>query len=166
MRQSSEQELDRYGVVCLTTANDNILMWSHYAGSHTGICLGYTPSPDAMDFACAFKVRYESVRPQFNMMNSMIEQSVFDALVTKSTDWSYEKEWRLIDHRILERKRTYPPATLVEIIFGCRVSSENKDRIFAAVAGSKSAPNFFIARPSQTHFSLEIDPDFRESSDW
>ena len=28
------------GIYCLTKANDNILMWAHYAKNHKGYCLG------------------------------------------------------------------------------------------------------------------------------
>jgi Protein of unknown function (DUF2971) len=158
MREASEQELERYGVACLTTERDNILMWSHYAGNHTGVCLGYKPSQKAMDFACAYKVRYEPVRPQYNLMHSMMKQNVFEALVTKSLDWKYENEWRMIDHRIANRKRNYPPCSLAEIIFGCQVSGEAREAILSAVAGSRSKPAFFSSRPSETHFTLDLIP--------
>lgn len=29
------------GVYCLTTVPDSILMWSHYANNHKGVCLEY-----------------------------------------------------------------------------------------------------------------------------
>src|SRR5579872_1864775 len=29
---------DRYRVYCVSTKPDNTLMWSHYAGSHAGVC--------------------------------------------------------------------------------------------------------------------------------
>jgi predicted DNA binding CopG/RHH family protein len=32
---------DRFGVASLTTNNNDALMWSHYASSHTGICIEY-----------------------------------------------------------------------------------------------------------------------------
>ena len=34
------EQIKRLGILCLTSTNDNILMWSHYA-SHNGICLEY-----------------------------------------------------------------------------------------------------------------------------
>jgi Protein of unknown function (DUF2971) len=158
MRQAREQELERFGVVCLTTVKDDILMWSHYAGSHSGVCLGYKPSADAMDFAYAYRVMYQKSRPQFNLMHSMVEQNIFEALVTKSDSWSYEKEWRMLNHRIENRTRPYPPAALVEIVFGYDISDTNRDAIVTAVSKSKSSPKFFSTRPSETHFSLNLEP--------
>ena len=32
------EHINRSGICCLTTRNDNLLMWSHYANSHTGLC--------------------------------------------------------------------------------------------------------------------------------
>lgn len=35
--------LETKKILCLTSEFDNLLMWSHYANSHTGICIEYTP---------------------------------------------------------------------------------------------------------------------------
>ena len=36
-----EEEAARLGMLCLSERPDDILMWSHYAGSHTGFCLEF-----------------------------------------------------------------------------------------------------------------------------
>ena len=35
--------LESKKILCLATEHDNLLMWSHYADSHKGICIEYTP---------------------------------------------------------------------------------------------------------------------------
>ena len=34
-------ENSKSGVTCFSEERDNIIMWSHYANSHKGICLGF-----------------------------------------------------------------------------------------------------------------------------
>jgi len=35
------QSLEKYGVLCFSRSWNNVLMWSHYADRHKGICLGF-----------------------------------------------------------------------------------------------------------------------------
>jgi hypothetical protein len=39
--QYVEDSINRSAVLSLSTTSDNILMWSHYANSHKGVCLGF-----------------------------------------------------------------------------------------------------------------------------
>ncbi|MCU8137862.1 DUF2971 domain-containing protein, partial [Vibrio vulnificus] len=38
--------LETKKILCLATEHNNLLMWSHYADSHKGICIEYTPFSD------------------------------------------------------------------------------------------------------------------------
>ena len=90
------------GVSCFSELNDSLLMWAHYANNHRGICveydlleinrqLGFTPVP----------IIYSDERVCFQHFNiETIENDsiklLLESLTTKSTDWSYEREWRII----------------------------------------------------------------------
>ena len=41
---ANQYALNQFGIVCFSDINDSILMWSHYADSHTGFCLGFARS--------------------------------------------------------------------------------------------------------------------------
>lgn len=42
---------DNPKITCFTENNDSLLMWSYYANSHKGVCLGYKMSPkDRLEF--------------------------------------------------------------------------------------------------------------------
>lgn len=43
-------------VLCLSETNDNVLMWSHYAGGHTGFCIEFTDCKD--EELDAYKAKY------------------------------------------------------------------------------------------------------------
>jgi Protein of unknown function (DUF2971) len=96
MVQASDMEAEiakRYRVFCLTTHPKNILMWSHYAENHTGICLEF--SCQNFVFSGAFKVQYAENYPIIDITDSADER-VLVGLISKSSAWSYENEYRLI----------------------------------------------------------------------
>jgi len=87
---------NRYRVYCLAEKPNSSLMWAHYASSHTGICLEFDTrkvplTPEFPESGALFKVNYQAVYPAYNF-----HSGGFEALFTKSEDWSYEAEWRLI----------------------------------------------------------------------
>ncbi|EPJ44297.1 MAG: hypothetical protein OFPII_35920 [Osedax symbiont Rs1] len=45
----AHQDFDMYGILSMTERIDNLLMWSHYADSHTGFVIGFDPSHDFFD---------------------------------------------------------------------------------------------------------------------
>ena len=53
------------GVVCLSEVNDSILMWSHYAQNHTGLCIEFHRTPDSLlgDPEFCTPVQYSSKYP-------------------------------------------------------------------------------------------------------
>ena len=104
-----------FSVCCFTEDEDNILMWSHYADSHKGVCLIYDLSQDERYFKGLGPVMYRDEPPTIGK----IENDIIFSLLTKGPKWSYEKEWRLI--QIVTGKRPIQRECLMGIIFGCKV---------------------------------------------
>lgn len=81
-------------VFSLSETNRSALMWSHYAASHTGICIAFDFSDwqDTESFILK-KVRY--VHTPIKVPHSSM--SDFKKFATyKESSWAYEKEWRFI----------------------------------------------------------------------
>jgi hypothetical protein len=97
--QFSYDRLDNHtGVYCLAKHWDNILMWSHYASSHTGFCIGF-------DFNLLNKpglfnqgspVDYPVNYPQIDPLDKDFINIAIKKTTVKSIDWQYEYEYRLI----------------------------------------------------------------------
>src|SRR4029077_7340279 len=103
------------GVSCFATNPNSVVMWSHYANQHTGICIefsGATMLSSANFLELLHPVRYTEnfldVFRLFWLSPADIYQVRFDVLPIlaachKSKDWDYEGEWRLVsldpDHR-------------------------------------------------------------------
>lgn len=96
--QATLQKTDQYfGALSLTETPDNLLMWSHYSGQHTGMVLEFDEfhsifderkSPD--DYIRHLQqVIYSDTRP---ILKTFDDFSFSDYMLMKSTEWSYEKE--------------------------------------------------------------------------
>lgn len=98
-------------ISCFSKRNDSILMWSHYADSHRGVCLEFE-KPKQEEFA---EVEYTNKRPTIKMYNLFSTYIAHDFIgkkieaegfkyakdlikpfFIKSTDWSYEEEIRCL----------------------------------------------------------------------
>ncbi|MBL0568965.1 DUF2971 domain-containing protein [Aeromonas hydrophila] len=100
------------GIVSLSETPRNILMWSHYTNQHKGICIGYKSNmlvnkeKENPDYPCHYqpiKINYDNRR--FDKYTDIIKGATLSevrreiltkSLTTKSNDWMYEKEHRLI----------------------------------------------------------------------
>lgn len=80
----------RYGVLCFSEDNADLLQWAHYADRHKGICLGFDVSGSEGKFG---RVRY--VAERFPFPQRPDEAFTWKLLSTKSEVWKYEKEWRV-----------------------------------------------------------------------
>lgn len=71
----------------------NTLLWAHYADGHKGFCIEY-------DFSTEFRKRMISFN-QIKYGNIDLNKDLFtikDAFMTKSIDWKYENEVRLLSY--------------------------------------------------------------------
>ena len=101
---------NRYGIFCTTLRHDSLLMWAHYAQSHQGAVLQFAPDFKRDSVLCASKpVLYAKERPlpyssRSDLLRHCITMSpeestkrMLDKLIfTKSLEWEYEQEFRLV----------------------------------------------------------------------
>jgi Protein of unknown function (DUF2971) len=93
--KSVGQMLAQRRIYCLTPRADSTLMWSHYADYHRGICLEFSVANRL--FSRAREVVYREEYPRWVPCGINDEPSrVMELILTKSSDWSYEKEYRLV----------------------------------------------------------------------
>lgn len=154
----------QYRVCCLTTKPDNSLMWSHYAEKHTGVCLEFEVQNEV--FSTAVKVEYQTEYPPFQMTAAAVGTNV-KALTTKSQDWGYEEEYRLI---ALEKSKlsipgmlsadgnwlTIPENSLLGIITGCQMDDTHKKQIEELVEESGKSIQIKEALRIPNAYNLKI----------
>ncbi|MCG9626181.1 DUF2971 domain-containing protein [Vibrio mediterranei] len=121
--------VEELGILSLADSNENLLMWSHYAADHKGMCLGFQRHPDSAlgDSKSCNPVNYIDNHPTLNT-KSLIDKT--DALTSKrrilyskSKHWEYEQEWR---HIVEDGNKLHPwPAPLKAVYFGCKVDESD-----------------------------------------
>ncbi|MGD0820852.1 MAG: DUF2971 domain-containing protein [Desulfomonilia bacterium] len=143
-----------YGLLCLAENPNNLLMWAHYAASHTGFAIEFNEKHPFFDKRekqeelgrCLTKVTYTKVRPKTFLLDPKIEEEQFrkrwahDIFFTKSEHWEYEEEWRMLEFlkncSHIERNEPYdiclfpiPFDCITGVIFGCRALDNLKSDI-------------------------------------
>lgn len=157
-KQQADLE-NELGIFCLSEVNDDILMWSHYADFHRGICLEF----QVHDHNELHRVEYSNERVVLELEDLLDPDSevVLNQLsrlcLVKATQWSYEREWRCI---VTEGSGVYPLPSkmLTGIIFGCKASVSVKKDVVEWVRASGRRVSFYQATESDEEFKLTIVP--------
>jgi hypothetical protein len=84
------------GILCLSRANDLLLMWSHYADQYAGAVVEFEGNHEVFDGQ--LDVEYRPVRPMRDVSAyiSPPEPIPVAELCVKSEEWKYEQEVRVI----------------------------------------------------------------------
>lgn len=114
-------------VGCFSERNDSLLMWSHYADEHRGICIGYNLYNLIKNYNC-FPVIYSNEMPQEKELSLDKPYSLMKYILTKYSEWSYEKEWRIIqiDSTCTESGKLIAFEKPLEVYMGLEKKVENK----------------------------------------
>lgn len=143
---------DQAGVLCLSSAPDVPLMWSHYAESHSGVCLGFDPQVSYL--AMAQPVRYSRRRPVVDPTVQNREQMLDASLYTKSLDWAYEEEWRIV---LLSGPGTYKmKRALKSVVVGATISNDHFKEVLAWTRSLQEPVEVYRAALSRSTFELDL----------
>ena len=87
---------NQIGILCLSRKHDSLLMWSHYADEYKGILIEF--DKDHEFFLGSFEIPYIKERRKINLTDFSKSRTPIpiSVLCTKSEQWSYEKEQRVI----------------------------------------------------------------------
>lgn len=119
-------KFDDKGVLCLSQEPDNILLWSHYADNHFGVCLKFDILQDLDFFSIPLHCLYPTVYPMYNHMTD--SDKLVDMMIkTKFKPWDYENEIRIFKQT--NGLKHFNKQALTEIIFGCNTPQPEIDRI-------------------------------------
>jgi len=130
MYEFAKESIGRMGICCFCEVNDHILMWSHYADAHRGICLEFS-NLDKNDFR---QVTYVSSMPAYNILTLVRprvekDEEAHKLLLYKWEHWGYEKEWRMFNPPG-PGVQTYQPHYLTGVILGSRISDDDRHDVF------------------------------------
>ena len=92
----ADQYRGKVGLLCFSRNWDNLLLWSHYASSHTGICLGFDISGGDSSANFDMDVLYQPNLLQIQRPEDVNLDLANRLLRTKHESWSYEQEVRML----------------------------------------------------------------------
>lgn len=148
-----QETVNNMGLLSLSASCNNILLWSHYAYGHAGLCLQFRH--ETSFFAQAQQVEYLVDFPKVNLCSTPKEQ-VTSFLLSKAIDWKYEEEWRIIDYDNGYGDKKFPEEILVGIILGARMPPQDKLDVAKWVKERKSPVKIYKASINKDSFSLDI----------
>jgi hypothetical protein len=139
---------NKIAILSLTEDRNNLLMWSHYAAQHTGLVIGFRANHkfinqkvhDNDELRHPRPVAYSKSRPKFDFSQPYREaDDIFSQFfLTMSREWSYEKEWRVIQSSGAASKSFMldngeavylfdaPHDAVCEVIIGARATDRTK----------------------------------------
>lgn len=120
------KRLSEYGIYSVSAIPNNLLLWSHYANSHTGICLGFNTKKlfDNCSFSSLGPVTYFDKYPNMSLLRDN-EDLYYNQIYNKSIDWHYELEFRYVKIKGADTKAKFTPDIIEEIYIGCMASFES-----------------------------------------
>lgn len=156
VRADIQKQVDAIGILSLSERCEDLLMWSHYANGHRGLCLGFAASDNDPFFGYALPVVYSAARPMFNPRDDDFTASQ-KVILTKSEHWSYEREWRITETEGKGRYR-FPVKALRSVIFGSRITEPDKEKVSKWIATGQLTPSLYQAKEDSRDFKLIICP--------
>lgn len=149
---------DVTGVYCVTTKPDNLLMWAHYADNHKGICLEFRGSI-ALTVGTPMKVQYSDTRTPIEMYRKQ-PNALELALCTKSSNWEYEDEWRIIrpEYEGGPGIATFSPLELTGIIIGAMADPETVELVKKWAAARTESLTLRQAALNTRKYALDLLP--------
>jgi len=185
--EQSRRDIDgRYGVLSLSALPDNILMWSHYAQEHRGICIELDTERCPEAFPRLQPVAYRKASPVItqkfanflvnlgksampeletamlhmlekrDLSKSWADEEVRAWFLTKSTLWAYENEWRSLKRG--PGKHPIPAGAISSVIVGCVDTEKTLDLIRPWVARRRRKVALYRAMKRAGAFALDIVP--------
>ena len=85
----------KYGILCFSRNWDNLLLWSHYGDSHTGICMGFDIPEGSLGWNYDTDVLYQPNLLQIRRPEDVNFDLASRLFRTKHESWSYEQEVRM-----------------------------------------------------------------------
>jgi len=148
------QSIEQFGVVSFSESCTDILMWSHYAENHTGVCLEFGTETQPISFVA--KVVYGPERPAFRPLEPDRTHLIERILLHKADIWSYEREWRYLSIKEGAGKTRFPPSALKAVILGAAADEAFERALMDLIAAREVQVPVRRARFDEKTFRLHV----------
>lgn len=118
---------------CFSETPDNQLMWGHYADGCRGICVEYNLcwlDDDTEALKRLLPVHYtdaKKVKEKPTFIHYIEDDPCTSLFITKSNEWSYEKEWRIILPTSFDAVSPIPFKCASKVILGAKMEDSMRE---------------------------------------
>ena len=167
-----KDNLDYPKACCFSKDKNNILMWSHYANEHKGICLCFKSEQiDNGNFLILDSTRHllfpvvydENLPEQVNMLSNYEPENLVAFLRTKHSSWEYETEYRLIlweEDFHGKFTKIFRKEDLEGIIFGLNTPMEDIKKVYDIIKSNYLQEgikvNFYKAQEIKGKYAINV----------
>jgi hypothetical protein len=157
------KSFDQVGVVCFSRNPASNLMWSHYGDSHRGVCIGYSFPRKTSEFLADVEYRdgYPPNRmPRFAGIagNADWRDFINTMLLTKSKEWAYEREVRILLPGEAGTFLDLRPSPLSVVVMGMRMTESDQSELLELLRHQHLAPRLYRAERIKNCFRLVYRP--------
>lgn len=162
MQSGVDQIFNKPYICCFSYNADSSLMWAHYSGNHTGLCLGFDPHAGGSYITnCTPKVvEYVDERIVLDFAKE-IKPQVDKIFSQKYSAWKYEDEVRIIkapEEMIIdgELQNSFDKSALVAMFFGLRMPKERQEfyKLLCKQCGLNNVKFFKMTLPTDGSYHL------------
>ncbi|RYG85506.1 MAG: DUF2971 domain-containing protein [Alphaproteobacteria bacterium] len=173
LHADTREELQDHKILCLTETPESLLMWTHYAGNHTGAVLRFRDVPGLdSPWSEAREVNYLAEMPMLAdeelLSDVMSGRGSFDVaslldriIYTKSLPFAYEREWRISSGHGRNQRAAYEDVPfgaeeLDAVILGARMSAADRAMVGRLVRDRYPHAELQQAELDNRHFRVNI----------
>lgn len=155
------------GIACFSETDENVLMWTHYAGNYEGICISYSGSELMRGLASSVslvRLAYVDEPPMiFPSHAQNADSAALRILSQKKYNWAYEREWRILGS--VGKVSLGHAKAIKRISFGSRINPGYRRRILDAIQGTNiEAYSMEIDGYDHSWESIPVRPPVRKKA--
>ena len=150
------------GVACFTPHANSMLMWSHYGAQHRGVCVGFDEEKLRSSAPTNDQGRPAYVGPL--MLDYSAARAGPDKIfTTKSREWKYENERRLVSSLQPGNPSwgpgiwNVPPDSIKELVLGARMVPAVKSRVVELARQERRSLTLKVVVPHTHTYDLVVE---------
>ncbi len=162
-RDDYKKIIEDYRILALSANCFSAPLWAHYSAECKGVCFGFCTFDS---FEKIKKVEYSDSINKWAYFSDRPEDAATLEYLCKSSEWSYEKEYRIVkkgngeSHNYFE----YKGSELKTIIFGEKIDSTKKEEIMKIappncllfdLRSDKNAQKYFLIKCDENDKKIE-----------
>lgn len=130
IEDSFHKQLQKIGVCSFAGDPRSILMWSHYARNHSGICIQFERARDPAFCLAALPTTYGNDYPLYNWGTDKAVSDLTNIVLAKHSVWAYERENRILEDGSARKEMSFAPVAITGLIFGCESTIDIQEAVF------------------------------------